>query len=145
PRAPFSFAVRACLAMTPVGLRPAVAVARCRERYAGFEAFEFDAGAGTGAEQPIGRLAQPGPALQRVAGKGRVERRQERSDVAIDPRAQFLIDKSPRILIAPARLGVPAIGAAIEAAMRPIAAIGRETVARLDRPRLEPVLLWRWR
>jgi len=69
-----------------------------RQRHPRLQALEFDTRARTSSQQAICRLAQTKTALLRVRGKRRIERRQESSDIAIDPRAQLLVDKRKIVL-----------------------------------------------
>src|SRR5579885_2901458 len=93
------------LAVAPGGLA-AAGVAR-RQRHPRLESFELDAGARTGAQQPVGRLAQRGAGVLGIAGERGVEGGEKRADIGGDAVAQFLIDKGGAVL-APRRfrLGV---------------------------------------
>lgn len=75
-----------------------------RQRHPRLQALEFDTRARTSPQQAIRRLTQTKTALLRVRGKRRIERRQESSDIAVDPRAQLLVDK--RNIVLAHRLGV---------------------------------------
>src|SRR5580704_10123209 len=95
---PFFNALPDRLAMTP-GARVGRGAAFARwQRHPRLEPFELDAGARPGAQQPVGRLAQPEAALLSILGERGIERGEKGRDVAIDPAAQLLIDKRAVIL-----------------------------------------------
>src|SRR5579864_8766614 len=68
------------------------------QRYLGLEPFEFDPGARTGAQQPVGRLLEAKPALLGIGAQHRVERGKESGDVAVDAAAQFLVERGAAVL-----------------------------------------------
>ena len=57
------------------------------------EPLQFDAGAGAGAQQPVGRLAQTDATARCIFGQGCIESREERGDIGLDAGAQLAIDK----------------------------------------------------
>ena len=63
------------------------------QRYPRLEAFELDAGAGSGPQQPVGGFAQRRSVLLRVLHQGRVEGGKKSGDIVIDAGAQLMIDK----------------------------------------------------
>lgn len=69
-----------------------------RQRRARFEPLQFNSRAGTGPQQPVGRFAQFGAGFGRIVIEGRIESRQKRSDIAIDPLAERAIDKCATLL-----------------------------------------------
>src|SRR5205814_525674 len=112
--APFFAGRRSGLALPPGRFTLPGGIAR-RQRHAGFEPLELDAGARAGAQQPIGGLAQSRAARRRIFGERHIKRRQERGDVAVDPGTQLAVDKSPGALSALLRLGVAATEAGVTA------------------------------
>src|SRR5437764_12322632 len=73
PGRPFlACAAEGRLALAPARLRLHAAVA-ARQRDARFQPLELDPGAGAGAQQTVGSLAQRGPVLLRVLHQRRVE------------------------------------------------------------------------
>ena len=63
------------------------------QRHPRFKTFEFDAGAGSGPQQPVGGFAQRRSVLLRVLRQGRVEGGKKSGDIGIDAGAQLMIDK----------------------------------------------------
>ena len=78
-----------------------------RQRHARLQPLELDPGTCAGAQQPIGGLAQRGPALLSVIRQRGVEGREEGGDVGLDASAQLAIDKSAIPLLASAVPVVP--------------------------------------
>src|SRR4051812_39778693 len=64
------------------------------QRQPRLEAFEFDAGAAPGPQQPVGGFAQRRTVLLRVLYQRSIERGKKRRNIGIDAVAQLLIDKS---------------------------------------------------
>jgi len=71
-----------------------------RQRRARLEALQFYSRAGTGPQQPIGRFTQSGPRFGRIVVERRIESRQKRGDIAIDPLAENAIDECTTFLYA---------------------------------------------